>query len=106
MLVDGKILSDGMDMIGYLDEKLHTMVAEGKVSTGIIISSAVRKELAEACQKTMGMKSNPSETVNRYRGVLLIEDGDNSDRLEVVGGRGIVAPVEGDPFENLKKVRP
>jgi hypothetical protein len=104
MIIDGEILMDGMGMISYLDRKLQQNVSEGLVTTGIIISSAVRKELTRACQRTLNMTPNHIETVNRFRNVLLIEDGMNEDRLEVVSGRGIVVPQEGNAFMDLKKI--
>lgn len=94
MLVDGEIIKDGMDMVSYLDRKLHEIAASGKIVTGIIVSTEVRKTLSVACQKMMGQSPNPEETVNRFRNVLLIEDGENENRLEIVYGPKAVAPVE------------
>ena len=104
MLIDGEILTDGGDMISYLDRKLQEVASEGKITTGIVLSSEVRKELTRACQTSMGMKSNSLETINRFRNVLLIEDGENEDRLEVIVGYQAVAPMEGNAFRDLKKV--
>ena len=95
---------DGMSMISYLDRKLQEIVGMKKVVTGIIIGSHTRKALTEACQKTMGQSSKTEETVNKFRGVLLIEDGDHTDRLEVISGYDVVMPVDSGPL-NLKKVR-
>ncbi len=105
MLVEGEIIKDGMSMISYLDRKLQEIVGKRKVATGIVIGSHTRKALTEACQKTMGQKFKSEETVNKFRGVLLIEDGEHSDRLEVISGyeHEVVAPVESGPL-NLKRV--
>ena len=100
---DGEIITDGMSMISYLDRKLQDIVHSKKVATGIIIGSNTRKELTEACQKTMGQAFKEEETVNKFRNVLLIEDGENLNRLEVISGYDAVIPVEGNTF-NFKKV--
>ena len=101
---DGVLLSDGYDLIKYLDEKMNRVVAEKRVVTGIIISKDLKKELSRACQVTMGMKPKDEETINKFRGALLIEDAINSDRIEVVVGN--IAPVETIPFGNLKPPQP
>ena len=106
MLVDGELIKDGMGMISYLDRKLQEVAASNKMATGIIIGSHARKALTEACQKVMGQAIKAMETINRFRNVLLIEDGDHPDRLEVVCGVGVVVPVEGNAFLDLKKVGP
>lgn len=98
MFIGQLLIKDGGDMISYLDQRLAEITRENKTATGIVISTAVRKELSRACQKVMGMPPNDSEMINRFRGVLLIEDGDTPDRLEVICGRGAISPVEGDPF--------
>ena len=103
MLVEGEIIKDGMSMISYLDRKLQEIAGKQKVATGIVIGSRTREALTEACQKTMGQKFKSEETVNKFRGVLLIEDGEHSDRLEVISGYGVVVPVESGPL-NLKRV--
>ena len=102
MLIDGIILKDGMDMVGYLDEKMAKAANNKRTVTGIIISTAAREELSKACRNIMGVKAGVEETINKFRGALLIEDADNENRLEVI--MGTVAPVEtGDPFA-LKRV--
>ena len=104
LTVDGEIIKDGMGMISYLDRKLQEIVGMKKVATGIVIGSHARKALTEACQKTMGQSLKMEETVNKFRGVLLIEDGEHVDRLEVISGYDVIMPVESGPL-NLKKVR-
>ena len=66
---DGEVISDGMSMISYLDRKLQEIVNTDKVATGIIVSTAVRKELSRACQHAMGVRKD-NEIINRYRNVL------------------------------------
>lgn len=104
LTVEGEIIVDGMGMISYLDRRLNEISGRNKLATGIVIGSRARKALTEACQKTMGQAIKPMETVNRFRNVLLIEDGEQPDRLEVVCGTGVVVPVEGNAFLDLKKV--
>ncbi len=106
MLVDGELIKDGMGMISYLDRKLQEVAVSHKVVTGIIIGSHARKALTEACQKVMGQEVKAIETVNRFRNILLVEDGEHPDRLEVVCGVDVVVPVEGNAFLDLKKVGP
>jgi len=106
LTVDGELIKDGMDMISYLDRKLQEIAASNKVATGIVIGSHARKALTEACQKVMGQVIKPMETVNRFRNILIIEDGDHPDRLELICGIGVVSPVEGNAFLDLKKVGP
>ena len=98
MFIGQIMIRDGGDMISYLDQRLEEIRRSNKTATGIIVSTAVRKELSLACQKVMGMPPNPNELINRFRDILLIEDGDTPERLEVICGRGAVPPVEGDPF--------
>ena len=104
LTVDGEIIVDGMGMISYLDRKLKEVVGMHKAATGIVIGSHARKALTNACQKTMGQSLKMEETVNKFRGVLLIEDGEHVDRLEVISGYDVIVPVESGPL-NLKKVR-
>jgi hypothetical protein len=104
MLVDGHLINEGMDIIRYLDWKLEEIAKTELVVTGIIIGSSARIELTKACQKVMGQPDNPEETVNRFRNILLIEDGNNKDRIEVVSGMNAVRPQEGNPFLKLKRV--
>lgn len=104
MLVDGEIIKDGMDMVRYLDRRLQEIAAEEKTVTGIIVSTEVRKALSVACQKVMGQSPNEEETVNRYRGVLLIEDGETKDRIEIVYGPEAVRPIEREVLGNLGRV--
>ena len=102
MLVDGIILKDGMDIVAYLDEKMAEAANEKRTVTGIIISTVIRADLSKACRKILSVKGGVEETVNKFRGALLIEDADNENRLEVI--MGTVAPVEtGDPFA-LKRI--
>jgi len=105
MLIEGELIRDGMDMISYLDRKLQEVAVSNKLATGIVIGSHARKALTEACQKMMGQTLKVMETVNRFRNVLLIEDGDHPDRLEVICGVGVVVPVEGNAFLDLKRVQ-
>ena len=98
MLVDGMIIQDGADMIRYLDRKLVENASNNLVTTAIVLSSDVRKELTKACQKVMGQTFTKEETIIRFRNILLVEDGLTSERLEVVAGPSAVAPVEGEPF--------
>jgi len=106
MLIDGELIKDGADMISYLDRKLQQNVHEKKITTGIIVGKRVRLELTTACQKVMGqMVAKPDMTVNRFRNVLLIEDGDHPDRLEVIAGVNAVLPVEGPGVLDLKRIK-
>lgn len=98
MLIDGEIIRDGAGIVRYLDRRLNEVMSEGKAPTGIIISTPLRKELTRACQNIMGKTYDPVETVNRFRNVLLIEDGESEERLEVVCGKKVKPPVEGNPF--------
>lgn len=105
MLVDGEILTDGMDVIRYLDRRLQETADKRKVVTGIIIGTEIRKELTKACQHVMSTPDNPSETINRFMNVLLIEDGMNPTRLEVVvSDRGALKPIEGNAFMDEKRI--
>jgi hypothetical protein len=55
--------------------------------------------------KVMNQEIKDEVTVNRFRGVLLIEDGMNEDRVEVIHAESPVMPVEGNPFlRGLKRV--
>ena len=107
MLLEGRIIHNGMDIVRYLDEKLAAIKAADYTATGIIIGSVARKHLSITCQELMGQKSTKDDiTVNRYHGVLLIEDGVNSDRVEVISAKAPTLPVEGSPFSvGLKRVR-
>ncbi len=106
MLLDGRIITDGVEIIGYLDEKLEAVRKANHTATGIIIGSRARKFLSEACMRVMeqDLKDKEDVTVNRFRGVLLIEDGVNEDRVEVIHGKAPIKPVEGNPFAQLKRV--
>ena len=104
LTVDGELIKDGMDMISYLDRKLQEIAAKNKIVTGIVIGSHARKALTEACQRVMGQVIKPVETINRFRNILLVEDGEHPDRMEVICGIEVVAPVEGNAFLDLKRV--
>lgn len=103
MLIEGEIIKDGMDMVSYLDRKLEQIRVANKIATGIIIGTRARKELSKACQHILGQNPKEDITINRFRNVLLIEDGENGDRLEVVFGAAPVLPVEGPSVLNLKR---
>jgi len=105
MLIDDEIINDGADMISYLDRKLQQNAQERNITTGIIVGTRVRLELTRACQKVMGQVGKPDMTVNRFRNILLIEDGNNLDRLEVIYGVKVVMPAEGPGVLNFKKIR-
>ncbi len=107
MLLKGRIITDGVDLISYLDAELDDIRNMGHTSTGIIIGTIARKYLSDACQKVMGQKLHKDITVNKYRGLLLIEDGVNAERLEVIHALAPTIPVEGNPFafsKGLKRV--
>lgn len=104
MLIDGLIIKDGMDMVGYLDGVMSQATSAGESVSGIIISSNLRTELTRACHKIMNVRGKEDETVNRFRGALLIEDGANADRLEVIKGRDITMPVDTSSFGNFGKL--
>ena len=97
-MVENVIITDGLSMIAYLDRKFAEVIASNKMVTGIVIGSKSRKLLTEACQKTMGMALKVEETVNRFHGALLIEDGNNPERLEVISGVHITVPIERSPI--------
>ena len=103
MFVGQILIRDGGDMISYLDQKLQELASQKKVATGIIVSTDVRRELSRACQKVMGQRLDDFETVNRFRNVLLIEDGENKERLEVICGTAVMPPVEGNIFGAASK---
>jgi len=105
MLLEGRIISDGMDLIAYLDTKIDEIASIGHSSTGIIIGTKARGYLSEACQKVMGQKMSKEITVNKFRGLLLIEDGVNPERMEVVHAESPTMPMEGNPFQRgLKRI--
>ena len=104
MLIDGIVMKDGMDIVAYLDQKLSDIQKDGKTVTGIIIGSNARIALSRACQQVLGMPLKDEETVNRFRGALLIEDGEDKYRLEIVSGVSPTVPLEGDAFSRLRKV--
>lgn len=104
MLVEGILIHDGGDMISYLDQKLQQIARENKSVTGIIVSTEVRRALSVACQKVMGHTPDPNETINKFRDVLLIEDGETPDRLEVVYGPRVIPPIESNPFNRFGRV--
>jgi hypothetical protein len=105
MLLEGRIITDGMDLIAYLDTKLDEITAIGHTSTGIIIGTVARRHLSDACQKVMGQKLTKEITVNKFRGLLLIEDGVNPERMEVIHAEAPTMPVEGNPFKTgLKRI--
>lgn len=93
MLLDGQIITNGTEIIGYLDKKMQEVKANNEMTTGIIIGSRARKFLSEAAQKIMGQPVKEEMTVNRFRGAILIEDGDNIDRVEVVHAKAPTMPV-------------
>lgn len=104
MLMDGVLIHDGGDMVSYLDQKLQGIAADGKTVSGIIVSTDVRKALSQACMRIMGHKPDPNETINKFRDILLIEDGETPDRLEIVYGPRVVPPVEGTPFSRFGRL--
>ena len=102
MLVDGEIIKDGSGMIRYLDRKLGEIAAQGKTASAIVISTELRLELTRACQAVVNKRYDPVETVNKYRGVMLIEDGESEGRLEVIYGPRVTPPVELSPFGRVR----
>lgn len=98
MLINGLVIADGAGVVRYLENRLQEIKAQNKTVSGIIISSNVRNELTRACQRIAGKTYDAVETVNRFLGVMLIEDGETKDRLEVVYGPKVVPPVEVNPF--------
>jgi hypothetical protein len=103
MLVDGELIRDGKDMVLYLDRRLGEIRAQGKLATGIVIGTRARKELSRACQTIMGQPPKDEEIINRYRNVLLIEDGENVDRIEIIFGKSPILPVEELKGLNLRR---
>jgi hypothetical protein len=104
-MVEGRIISTGHDLIAYLDSKFAGLREKGFTVTGIVIGSAMRKELTKECQRVMGQPMKEEETVNRFRGALLIEDGNDLKRVEVISARAPVLPVGTDAFiGGLKRV--
>ena len=105
MLLNGRIISDGVELISYLDTELMHLKELNHTATGIVIGSSARKYLDKACKKVMGHKDDADLTVNKFRNVLLIEDGVNLDRLEIIHAKAPVSPVEGNPFSpGIKKI--
>lgn len=105
MLLQGNLMTDGQDLIRYLDEKFLDVKQLGHTVTGIVIGTVARERLSETCQKVMGQKRTKDLTINRYRGALLIEDGVNPERLEVIQAKSPTLPVDGDLFsKGLKRV--
>lgn len=104
MLLDGILIHDGGDMVSYLDRKLQEIGAVGKMVSGIIVSTDVRKALSLACQRAMGHTPDPDEIINKFRDILLIEDGETPDRLEIVYGPGVVPPLETSPFNRFGRL--
>lgn len=98
MVINGLVISDGAGVVRYLESRLQEIKAQNKLVSGIIISTNVRNELTKACQRIAGKTYDSAETVNRFLGVMLIEDGESRDRLEVVYGPKVVPPVEVNPF--------
>lgn len=103
MYVDGVIITSGTEIVGYLDKKLTEIKKQGHTGTGIIIGTKARKMLTDACQKIMGQPHKNEITVNKYRGLLLIEDGVNPERVEIIHAVAPVLPVEGSPFDSFGK---
>jgi hypothetical protein len=104
MLVNGFFIQDGSDIIKHLDRELSKFRERNMSVSGIIIGTPLRKMLTKACQSILGAKDNPSETVNRFEGVWLIEDGVNGGRLEVIGGPNVTAPELPEMFGKVKKL--
>lgn len=102
MLLDGEIIKDGSGIVRYLDRRLQEIHAQNKSVTGIVISTKLRMELSRACQSIMGKQYDPVETVNRFRDILLIEDGESEDRLEIIYGPRAIPPFEGNRFGRLR----
>ena len=106
LMSDGTIISDGLSLVGWLDTEMDSIVKKGHMVTGIVIGSRARRVLTEGCEKAMSAKHREEMTVNRFRGALLIEDGIQGDRVEVIHAESPVLPVEGDVFSRgLKKIR-
>lgn len=105
VIVGGRVIKSGVDIMAYLDDTMDKVRQDKKMVTGIIIGSDARRYLSTSCQEVMGQKANPDETVNKYRGALLIEDGQNPFRVEVVYAKAPTMPVEGDLFSRLRKVQ-
>lgn len=103
MLVEGRVLKEGRDIVGYLDEKLHDLLSKGYMATGIVIGTQARSELSKACQEILGQKAKDDMTVNRFRNALLIEDGQSPWRVEIIFAKNPTLPVEGQPL-NLKRL--
>lgn len=103
MLLEGRIIVDGMDLIRYLDAKFEEIKRINHTTTGIIIGTTARQWLSTACQKVMGQPQKNEVTINRFRGTLLIEDGMNLERLEVLHAKAPMIPVEGNPFTMGRK---
>lgn len=101
MVVNRKIILDGLEMVSYLDSELIRLKKMKRTATGIVIGSTARKHLDKACKKIMGHAENADLTVNKFRGVLLIEDGLNLERLEIIHAEAPAMPVEGNPFPGL-----
>ena len=103
MHINGVVITNGMEIVGYLDKQLTAIKSQGHTGTGIIIGTKARKMLTDACQKLMGQPRKEEETVNKFRGLLLIEDGVNLERVEIIHAVAPVLPVEGGPFDSFGK---
>jgi hypothetical protein len=99
---DGVVINDGMEIISYLDKVLQENSAAKKTTTGIILGSRARVKLTQACKHVMGESNlNDEVTINRFKNVLIVEDGNDIDRIEVISGG--VAPImeSQSPFKGL-----
>lgn len=96
-----RVLRTGKDIVAYLDEEVMRIRQENRAVTGIVIGSEARRLLTVTCQELMNQPRKDDIAVNRFRGVLLIEDGVNPGRVEVIHAKNPVMPVDSGPL-NLK----
>lgn len=97
-------IKDGASLVAYLDGEFERIRKMGHMVTGIITGTRTRKILSEGCQVIQGQSVKSEETINRFMGALIIEDGVNIDRLEVVHGKSPTLPKAENPFLKLKGV--
>ena len=87
---------EGRDLVTYLITEIDRVYAVRKVVTGIVVGSAVRRMLTRECYRALGQEDRGDSVVNRFRGILLIEDGVNPERVElIIAPLNTVLPLEG-----------
>lgn len=72
-----------------LDSAIGNHREQGRIVTGIVISTPLKNHLKNACCETLGTKADPKDLdINKYMGIPIIESSESESRCEVIWKNG------------------